>query len=236
MTPGKITLVALGGIAAVVASGLVAAGGFFVWVDQAKQDDDGYLSTGTALVSTPTHALASESLDVDSDADWLLDDGRFATVRVSGASADAGRDVFIGVAPSAAVAAYLDGVAHDEVVDFEVDPLRIETERRPGAEAPAPPASEPIWAASVHGAGEQTLDWELQTGDWSVVVMNADGSAGVQADLTFGARLTFLLELGIGLLAGGVALLAGGIAMVVLGVRGTPPPPAVHGEAVTVSA
>ncbi len=34
----------------------------------------------------------------------------------------------------------------------------------------------------------------------------------------------------------GVALLAGGIAMVVLGVRGTPPPPAVHGEAVTVSA
>ena len=47
------------------------------------------------------------------------------------------------------------------------------------------------------GTGTQTLDWDVEDGNWSVVVMNADGSAGVDAGVSAGANLPFLDDLGL---------------------------------------
>ena len=66
--------------------------------------------------------------------------------------------------------------------------------------------AETFWAASATGAGEQTLEWVPKSGHWNAVVMNADGSRGVAADLSIGAELDPLLWIGIGLLIGGVLL------------------------------
>jgi hypothetical protein len=40
---------------------------------------------------------------------------------------------------------------------------------------------------SVAGTGLQTLDWTIESGDWTAVIMNADASSGVSAELAFGA-------------------------------------------------
>ena len=68
------------------------------------------------------------------------------------------------------------------------------------------------------------MTWKVREGDWSVVLMNADGSRGVAADVDLGAKLSFLLWVAIGVLIGGALLLGGGIALIVLAARRGPPP------------
>jgi hypothetical protein len=74
--------------------------------------------------------------------------------------------------------------------------------------------------------GTQTLTWKVHDGDWSVVLMNADGSRGVAADIDLGAKLSFLLWVAIGLLIGGVLVTGGSTALIVLAARRRQPPSA----------
>ena len=74
----------------------------------------------------------------------------------------------------------------------------------------------------MQGSGPQTLHWTPDAGDWSVVVMNADGSAGVAADLSAGAEIAFLEPLGWSLAGGGVLLLVAGVALIAHGARPRP--------------
>jgi hypothetical protein len=120
-------------------------------------------------------------------------------------------------------------VAYDEVTDVDYDPFRVTYAARRGVRTPALPAQQDFWAARVSGPGEQTLDWELEGGSWSLVVMNADAAPVVAADLQFGVKIKILLGLGIGLLVGGLIALGIGVTMIVFGARGGGgggPPPA----------
>jgi len=60
---------------------------------------------------------------------------------------------------------------------------------------------------------------KFREGDWSVVVMNADGSLGVDADISAGASVPFLNELGWTALGSGSFALVVGIALLVAGAR-----------------
>jgi hypothetical protein len=69
--------------------------------------------------------------------------------------------------------------------------------------------------ASVSGSGEQTLDWTIERGEWALVIMNADGSPGVSADVRFGVKtLSVLLPIGLASLAVGLVALIGGTRLV----------------------
>jgi hypothetical protein len=210
--------VVAGSVAALIAVVLIVAGAFALW-GESRKDADGYLSTGTERFTTTSRALASERLDVEvDDKSWIAGVEDLGDTRLRVASAN-GEPVFAGIAAQRDVAAYLRGVEHTVVADIDSSPFSARHRERQGTREPAPPAEQDFWAASVQGSGPQTLHWTPGVGDWSVVVMNADGSAGVSADVSAGAEIAFLEALGWSLTGGGILLLVAGVALIARGVR-----------------
>ena len=225
MSAGRVILIVLGSIGVLFGLALLAGGGFLLWADR-TQREDGYLTTPTERFATPTYGLTRTRLEVDTDGSgWLLNDTWFGKVRIRGASPDA-KMLFIGVGPEAAVAKYLGSVAHANVQDIDFDPFRVTYLPVTGGAPQGPPTDQRFWAASASGVGTQTVTWKVREGDWSVVLMNADGSRGVAADIDLGAKLSFLLWVAIGLLIGGVLVVGGSTALIVLAARTPRPPPA----------
>ena len=88
------------------------------------------------------------------------------------------------------------------------------TSTRPTAGGPPStrPGQEPFWVATASGTGGQELLWAPVAGDWTLVVMNADGSRPVVADLSFGATAPGLSAVWAGLFGlGGAALVLGSL-------------------------
>ena len=213
-TGGRVALIVVGVIAGIVAFGLLAGGCALVAVDRTQRDDDGFLMSPSEEFDSPTYAIVSESVDIETGGERALD-SFLGTVRVR---SESDRPVFVGIAGAADVDRYLEGVEHDVVTDLDSsgDP---EYSRR-GSGAPAtPPGEQTFWVESVAGAGEQTLDWEPEDGDWSAVVMNQDASRGVSAELSIGAELDSVLWIGLGLLALGALLAAGAALGITAGAR-----------------
>jgi hypothetical protein len=218
----SVTGSAVVGLAALV---LLAVGALSLW-GNGQKDRDGYISTDRERVATTSYALATDDLDIDGGGpSWMLDSGDYGKVRLSAESRD-GKPVFVGVAHTSDVERYLGGTAHATVTDFDTSPFKVEKDEHPGGRAPVPPAESSIWAASTHGTGTQRLDWDVADGNWSVVVMNADGSRGVDTTVRAGAKLGFLQPLGWGSIGGGLLLLVAAGGLLYLGVRPPRVPPA----------
>jgi hypothetical protein len=210
---GGVALLVVGSIAALLAFALLVGGCAAVVVDRTQRDDDGFLMSPTEDFSTASYAIASENADVDLDGpDWATTDF-LGTVRIR---SESDRPVFVGIARAADVAEYLDGVDHAVVTEIADEP---EYSERPGDAPAGPPADETFWAASATGAGEQTLEWEPEDGSWNVVVMNADGSRGVAAELSIGGELDPLIWIGVGLLVGAGVLAAAAALAITAGSR-----------------
>ncbi len=194
------------------------SGSLSILVDE--RDDDDFFTSHEQEFARTSSAVASEDIDLLTDApgwlaDWLTDP---VDVRIHGASNDAS-DIFFGIAATGDVEAYLAGVNYDEVtsIDFAGDDIRYRTHE--GSVLPIAPGSEAFWVTSIQGPGEQTLDWSLETGNWSVVLMNADASPGIDANVVFGAKISnMVLIMWIGLAFGVLSVLGGGL-LLYLGLR-----------------
>jgi hypothetical protein len=214
----RIALTITGAIASLIAVALVAGGALALWGSSLK-DDDGYLRTDTERFTADTRALATDNLDVDlGDADWAVQSNDLGKITVSAESRD-GKPVFVGIARTSAVDRYLANVPYTTVNDIDVEPFQADYERHSGHRHPVSPEHAGIWQASSHGTGKQSIDWKIDDGDYSVVVMNADGSLGVDADVSAGASIPFLDELGWTAIGSGAFALILGIGLIALAVR-----------------
>ncbi len=201
---GRWLVVALGALLALAGLATIGAHG-------AQQAEGGYFTSSTERFSTPTSVLVTDEILVEAGrpGDPPSDLGELAEVRIRATPAESGRAVFVGIGPKADVDAYLRGIAHDRMASFDLEPFAVRFDRVPGGPAPAPaPAAQPFWVATASGPGTQTLLWDKTRGAWSAVVMNADGSPGVDVRADVGLRFGFLLPLGLALLAAGVLVAA----------------------------
>jgi Domain of unknown function (DUF4389) len=214
---GRIVLLVLGILAILIGLGIASGGGVLLYADQGLRDSSGYMTTRSEPLTTTRSAIVSDSVDLDHEA-WLA--RRFLGKVQIHATGTGGKDVFVGIGEDDAVDAYLDGVGHDRLSDIDLDPFRPEYEPTEGGSPATRPGDAGIWDASAEGPGKVTATWKPEDGSWSAVLMNADGSPGVEARVSVGARAGFLLGWALILLAVGLLVLAVGALLLYLAFRG----------------
>jgi len=207
----------IGALLLVPALGLLATGSAALVADRVLRDDDGYLTGGSIELQTSTAALASDPVDIRLDGpDWAYLDDLLGDVRLTVEPYESGVPLFVGVGPDDQVAPYLDGFAHDVVVELHDDD-DSELRRRGAGDPVEPPESVGAWSTTDTGSGQLAVSLPVSEGSWTAVVMRADGSPGVHVRARAGATLPDLDVLAAGLLAGGLALLVAGTVLIAVG-------------------
>jgi hypothetical protein len=209
-TAGRVMALVTGSILILACVALLGGAGVLMWADQ---QPGGYLATGTATYSTSGYALASNPVGLHGPWAWL---GRWAgDVRIRVTATSPGTPVFVAIGPAGDVSRYLAGASYATVTALGGHDLT----QHPGSTVPASPSTALDWAVRVSGAGTQTLRWTVRSGDWTVVVMNQDGSPGVAVRAEVGVSSPVLSSLAAGLLVGGVTAGLIGVALVVISAR-----------------
>lgn len=210
-TAGRVISVVIGSIAALVAIALLVAGFGVLVADQSMRDSDGYLSTPSMTMSTSGYAVSTGNVLLETSGNDQVFRDVIGTVRVRVTQQVADAPVFVGMAPTGLANAYLSGVAHTRA-----DGPGPRGEFFTGGEPPVPPEEAGIWSESASGTGEVEFEWTPQSGNWTLVVMNADASRGVDATMRVAATLPWMTGLAIGLIIAGVLALAVAIVMIVI--------------------
>jgi hypothetical protein len=231
MRAGRIVAIVVGCIVGILGLGLLIAGVAGTVAYGVARDDDGFFRTDEIHLATATSAITSDSVDLGStpgDANWVTDRGDFATVTIELRPAGSDRELFAGIGPSADVEKYLQSVPHDQVQDYDDSDSTVTYVHQGGSggsATPAPPSDQTFWVAKVTTAQPGALTWDVKGGDWTVVLMNADGSGGVDANARVGIKIDWLLPVAIVLIVVGVVLLGGGTLLAVfVGRRPRQPP------------
>jgi len=219
MNAGKVIALIFGSLFLLVGVVLLIGGGTLVGVDRAFTDADGFLTAPSAVLERDSHAIVGQIYLEDEWIWWWRDPAR-AQVRMEGDGS-----IFLGIGPRDEVEAFLAETSYSEIRDVEFAEYRrrgvwaTEYFDHVGDAAPEAPSSQAFWVSTADGEGTQTLRWPIEPGDWTLVVMNGDGSRGIDVEGSFGVEAPWLLGLGIGLLAAGLILLGVGLILVLFVAR-----------------
>ncbi|MEU8226152.1 DUF4389 domain-containing protein [Kribbella sp. NPDC048915] len=220
MTGGRIVALIVGVLVTLASLAGLAVGGTLLWLDQGRRDSSGFITSGEVRMSTTSYALTSENFTIDIGAatlprDWVGD------IRLQVASTN-DVPVFVGLGPSADVQNYLDGVAYATVDSLGAD--RTTYVDHSGGAPSTPPGELDFWRVQASGPGAQTIVWPIEDGDWTLVVMAADGSADIAVRGDVGATAPALDWAWIVVLASAGLMFVLGLVLVVLAVVRRPQP------------
>lgn len=237
MKPGHWVMLVLGVFAALVGLVLSAIGVTAMTVDAAQRDGQ-YLIFETEEIQTTGYALVSQSITVDItefSGPQFSQPGEVASVQVKATSSVPDQEIFIGIGPSSDVATYLQDVPYSHLGNISATSFGYDKGSSPwsgtpgkavtpGTSAPSDPAEQTFWTQSVSGPGTQEVAWDLESGQWSMVIMNADTSRPVWVDVQAGVRSDLAVDVigsvGTGILLTGLLALALGIVLMLLGAAG----------------
>jgi hypothetical protein len=204
---GRIIAIVAGSLLAIIGVCAVLGGATLLWLNGKKHD--GFFTTSAEQFTTPLNAISSSNLEISESGDASVLNAMFGKLRFNVRAAD-DQPMFIGIGRTADVNAYLAGVGHEQLQDIQVDPFSATYTTSEGDVTPEKPGAQDFWTVSTEGPGQRTLTWKVEEGNWSIVVMNADGSRPVEANVSVGASLPLIGTLAwISLLVGSLFMLAG---------------------------
>lgn len=215
---GRWVALVLGSLITLVALTAMTGGVAALLANQLGRDSDGYVTSRSATMSSSTYAVASDAVELygTAEPDWPYVSRLIGNVRVRITPQASSSPMFVGIASATDASRYLSGVEHDTIQQISRGSVR--TRFHPGEAPASPPGDLPIWVAQESGTGPLSLEWPVEDGSWTVVVMNSDGSADVAATVDMGATAPVLDSLWILLLVGGGLLLLPGALVIILAV------------------
>jgi hypothetical protein len=170
---------------------------------------DGKVSSGSQSFDTPGAALVTSAADLrrPEKVSDIVGDPRVQL------HVQSTKPAFVGVGRADDVERYLKGAPVDEVSDFDVDPFKMEHHPRAGSKRLAAPGEQSFWIARGSGTSA-SLDWKAGSGEYRMVVMNADGSRGVRTHGDAAVTVPHSAAIAWSLVGGGLLLLLGGAATI----------------------
>ncbi len=178
---------------------------------------EGFVAAPAVRVQSPSSAIVSPEIDLDTSlGDVVVPDIRIAVT----AGRDGDAPIFVGIGPADAVAEYLDGVAVAELEGVRGTPPRIQIREIPGTVSAESPSAQSFWVASASGPGAQTATWVLEPGDWTIVIMNADGTPGIESSLRLGVQVPWAAPVAAALVIVSALSLLLGLALLIVGLFG----------------
>jgi len=209
----RLLLGAIGLTGILIAFPLLFAGGSLFWVDTALTDENGFVNSTVMEIQVDGFALVAGPAEVE-DLPEIPDSpialGEIATLRIQAENLDTDQGIFIGIAPTEILDDYLGGVPYSVVDDVNEGEMFLTYRMNASDEPISPPGELEFWTSSAAGIGLQQLEWELEEGDVSFVIMNEDASDGLGIEAVAGVRVPLIGPVGIGLLIGGGVSLAVG--------------------------
>lgn len=224
----KAVAIIMGGLIILTSIPFLFGGGALMGVTEWLDQGGGYIGVDNVDLSTSTQVLVGKELDIymsemDYPSHWMWepDLGDLVTVKIK-AESNNGEAIFIGIADAEDAYAVFGDAAYDQVTKFRMEDFRdkypyVEYRYHSGHALNVTPADLDIWVTEISGVGEQTLTWSPESGNYWLIIMNADGSANVDIQTGVGAKVPILGNIGRGLFVGGLVLLAVGVAIVYFG-------------------
>ncbi len=201
----------------------LVGGGICLLSNSTTKDSEGFFSTWIIQIKRDSYAivLGPDCIDIYGGREKVDLTTPFGvremvgltTFKVEGSINNSPNQIFIGVAREADIDAYLSGVEYDEITGLCLLPSRANYQNHTGSIVPGGPTSQAFWAESTCGAGTHNLTWEPEPDRHSLVLMNEDGSAGLDIHLVVGTEFALLFIVGAGNLMVGVVVLLLGLIM-----------------------
>jgi hypothetical protein len=194
----------------------LGVGGGLLTIDLADRHD-GYLTLTAFDYHSDGSALATDPVTLWGNGHTWYQASLLGDVRVTATAADPHTRLFVGIASSDSARAYLAGVHYSTLT--HVTGGREATVDHSGTALAAAPTSVAIWTAAVSGPGTQTFTWPSMDGTWSLVVMNADGSAPVNAHVDVGVTAPSLSWISASLIGVSLLIVVGGVLLIAIPLR-----------------
>jgi hypothetical protein len=214
---GKVLVVLFGGFLILVGVPILLGGTALMGITRSLDDGYGYIGVSGIDLETSTQAMVSTTMHVDEividEIDgpmakyWHPEPGDFIDLKLT-LDSNNGKEVFIGIVETSDAAPVFAGMRYDSIIDIDLDhpydkDPQITYRRHSGDQLECSPADLEIWTTYAYG-DELTLEWEPEEGDYWLVIMNLDGSPGVDVDAGLSVKAPFLGFIGRGLVFGGL--------------------------------
>jgi hypothetical protein len=221
---GRIFAIIFGGLMLLVAFGLLMGGGAILVTQSAVSDQGGYMMTGSVPLKVNSFAIVQSGINIHMDVGWMMNppSQNIVSIKIS-ATSNSGKPVFIGIATQQYAQGYLNNVGIDKLLTYDWVPNRMggtgtpTYQTIPGGAPSSAPTTQVFWLAQASGTGTQTVTWTPTSGEYWVVIMNADGSSVVDENVQVGAHVAILSWVGWGLLFAGLMVGLAGFAVLYLG-------------------